>query len=200
MKLYWAPQTRAFSALWMLEEVGQPYERVLVDIRAGAQDSADYRAINPMGKVPALADGEAVVAEQAAICLYLGDRFPEAGLAPAIDDPRRGRYLQWLFFVGNCVEPAYMQKHLGFEAAKSQAGWGSYDHVVDVLEDALRTGPWVLGDRFTAADVMFGCAVYFGLAFGLLDSRPAFTAHSERCTARPAFQRASEIEKAALAE
>lgn len=199
MKLYWCPQTRSFSALWMLEEIGAPYERELIDIRAGAQDAPGYRAINPMGKVPALADGEATVAEQGAICAFLADRFPEAGLAPAIGDPARGRYLQWLFFAGNCIEPAYMQKFQGWETQKSRAGWGGYELVVDVLDEALKTGPWILGERFTAADVMIGCGVWFGLAFSLLDARPSFAAYRDRCVARPAFARAQAIEAEALA-
>jgi glutathione S-transferase len=122
MKLYWCPQSRAFSARWLLEEAGVGYERVLIDIRAGAQDTPDYRSINPMGKVPTLVDGDTVIAEQGAICVWVADRFPQAGLAPAIDDSLRGPYLKWLFFAGNCIEPAYMQKHLGFSVERRQAG------------------------------------------------------------------------------
>ncbi len=199
MKLYWAPQTRSFTALWMLEEVGVAYEREHVDIRAGAQDAPAYRAIHPMGKVPALVAGEAVVTEQGAICAWLADRFPEAGLAPEIADPRRGRYLQWLFFAGNCIEPAYMQKASGWETPKARAAWGDYALVVDVLDEALRQGPWITGDRFTAADVMIGAGIHFGLLFGLLEERPAFTAYRDRCAARPAVARARAIEAAAIA-
>lgn len=200
MKLYWAPQTRSFSALWILEEVGVPYETELIDIRSGAQDAPAYRAINPMGKVPALKDGETVVAEQGAICLWLADRFPEAGLAPAANDSRRGPYLRWLFFAGNCIEPAYMQKFSGWSTTKSQAGWGNYDLVVDVLDGALKGGLWILGKRFSAADVMIGSGVYFGLSFGILPARPSFEAYKERCVARPAFQRAAAIEAEAAAQ
>lgn len=199
MKLYWCPHTRSFTALWLLEEAGIAYERELVDIRTGAQDVAEYRAINPMGKVPSLVDDGMAISEQGAICAWVADRFPEAGLAPAIDDPSRGPYLKWLFFAGNCIEPAYMQKVLGFETQKSQAGWGSYELVVDVLEGALKDGPWILGERFSAADVMIGSGVHFGLAFGLLDARPALNAYRDRCVARPGFIRAGEIEKAAVA-
>lgn len=138
MKLYWAPNTRSVSALWMLEELGVPYQRELVDIRAGAQNAPAFRAINPMGKVPVVADGQTIVSEQSAICAWLADRFPEKKLAPAIDDPMRGDYLRWLFFAGNCIEPAYMQKASGWSTTKSQAGWGDYKLVVDVLDGALK--------------------------------------------------------------
>ena len=146
MKLYWAPNSRSVTIVWMLEEIGVPYERVLIDIRCGAQDAPAYRAINPMGKVPALADGETIVSEQSAICVWLADRFPEKKLAPAIDDPARGSYLRWLFFAGSCIEPAFMQKANGWSTKKSQAGWGDYKLVIDVLDDGLKRGPWLLGD------------------------------------------------------
>ncbi|MCC6946603.1 MAG: glutathione S-transferase family protein [Bradyrhizobiaceae bacterium] len=197
LKLYWAPQTRSFSALWVLEEAGVPYEKELVDIRSGVQDTPAYRRINLMGKVPALRDGDMIVAEQGAVCAWVADRFPEAGLAPSIDDPKRGAYLRWLFFAGNCIEPAYMQKFSGWSTVKSRAGWGNYELVVDVLDDAVKEGPWVLGERFSAADVMIGGGVYFGMAFGVLPERPSFAAYRERCVARPAFQRTLAIEQEA---
>ena len=164
MKLYWAPNTRSVSALWMLEELGVPYQRELVDIRAGAQDASAFRAINPMGKVPVITDDKTVVSEQSAICAWLADRFPEKKLAPAIDDPMRGNYLRWLFFAGNCIEPAYVQKASGWTTTKSQAGWGDYKLVVDVLDGALKEGPWILGEQFTAADVMIGSGIYFSVS------------------------------------
>ena len=123
MKLYWAPKTRSMRALWMLEEAGCPYERVLIDIASGAQASAEYRAINPMMKVPALTDGAAMVAESAAICAFVAERCPEAGLAPPIGDPARGRYLHWLFFASGCIEPAYTQKFMQFTLNPVAAGW-----------------------------------------------------------------------------
>jgi len=194
MKLYGAPQTRSFRAIWMLEECDARYERVHVDIRAGAQATPDYHAVNPMEKVPALVDGEARVAESGAICAYLADRFPEAGLAPKILDPARGRYLQWLFFSGNCVEPSFIEKVLKFEVSPAQAGWGGYQKVLDVLEEAVQPGPWLLGDRFTAADVMIGADLFFGIrAFRLFETRPAFDAYLDRCMERPAFVRAQAL-------
>src|SRR5262249_62357546 len=122
----------------------------------GGQNNAEFRAVNPMGKVPALADGEAKVAESAAICAYVAERYPEAGLAPPPGDPARGRYLHWLFFSAGCVEPAYAQKFTNFKLPEGQAGWGSFDRVMDVLERALQPGPWLLGGRFSAADIMIG--------------------------------------------
>jgi len=110
MKLYWSPQTRAFRAVWMLEEAGVPYERVPIDIRNNGQADPEFRRVNPMTKVPALKDGEAMVAESAAICAYIAERCPQAGLAPAVGDPARGRYLHWLFFAAGCIEPAYTRR------------------------------------------------------------------------------------------
>lgn len=195
MQIYWAPRTRSLRALWLLEEIGCPYERVLVDIRSGAQDEPTFRAINPMGKVPALADGEARVAESGAICAYLADRFPEAELAPSPGDPLRGRYLQWLFFAAGCLEPAFLQRAAGLELSPVTAGWSSAERVSEVLERALSGGPWILGERFTAADCLLGTDIAFGIqVMRALEPRPAFTAYVERCDARPARQRALAID------
>ncbi|MCG6856467.1 MAG: glutathione S-transferase family protein [Salaquimonas sp.] len=199
LKLYWAPQSRSVTSIWLLEEIGAPYERVLVDIRAGEQDTPEFRAINPMGKVPALTEGEAIVAEQGAICAWLGDRFPEAGLAPKIGDPLRATWLRWLFFAGNCIEPAYMQRFSGWDTVKARAAWGNPETVFAALEKGLENGPWICGERFTTADIMIGGGVFFGLAFGMLDKRPVFAEYAERCAARPAFRRSREIEAEAVA-
>jgi glutathione S-transferase len=198
MKLYWAPQSRSFRALWMMEEAGAPYERVLVDIRKGAQNTPAYHAINPMEKVPALTDGDAVLAESAAICAYVADRVPEAGLAPPIGDPERGRYLHWLFFAAGCIEAAYMEKFTKVTLpSTSQAGWGSYDRVIGVIEEAVSKGPWLLGERFSAADVMIGADINYGINIvKIVEPRPTLTAYVARCTARPAFQRAQAIDAA----
>jgi len=195
MKLYGAPQTRSFRALWMLEECNARYERVLIDFEAGGQKASAFHAINPMEKVPALVDGEAIVAESGAICAYLADRYPEAELAPGITDPARGRYLQWLFFSGNCLEPAVTQKAVGFEMRASTAGWGSYDRVIGVLAETLAVGPWLLGDRFSAADVLIGGDLHHLVRlFKMIDPRPEFDGYIDRCTARPAFKRAEAVE------
>ena len=195
MKLYWAPQTRAFRAVWMLEEAGRPYERVLIDIRNGAQSTPAFQAVNPMMKVPALADGAAMVAESAAICAYVAERVPEANLAPPPGDPSRGRYLHWLFFAAACIEPAFTQKFLKFEMNPSQAGWSSFERVIDVLAEALRPRPWILGERFSAADVMLGSDLNFGMnLLKIVEPRPEFTVYVARCAARPAFQRAIAVD------
>jgi glutathione S-transferase len=196
MKLYWAPQTRAFRAVWMLEEAGRPYERVLIDIRNGKQDDPAFRKVNPMGKVPALSDGEAMLAESAAICAYVAERCPEAGLAPAVGDPLRGRYLHWLFFAAGCMEPAYTQKMTGLQLSKVQAGWASFDQVIDVLDHALQAGGWILGPKFSAADVMLGADLWFGSEqLKIVPPRPALQSYIARCAERPAFKRAQEVDK-----
>ena len=197
MKLYWCPQTRSFRGLWLMEEAGRPYERVLIDIRKGDQNKPEFRAINPMGKVPALVDGEAKVAESAALCAYVAERCPEAKLAPPVGDPARGRYLHWLFFAAGCIEPAYTQKFTKLALAESTAGWGSFDRVVDVLEQAVQPGPWLLGENFSAADIMVGADLHFGMTLlKIVPPRPAFTAYVGRCSERPAFKRAVAIEAA----
>jgi glutathione S-transferase len=197
MKLYWAPRTRSLRALWVLEEAGAPYERVRLDLSALEQKSAAYREINPMAKVPALTDGSLAVAESGAICAYVAEAHPEAGLAPPVGDPARGRYLQWLFFSPGCVEQAFLVKSANASVRTEAAGFGDFDRVFDVVEVAVRTGPWLLGERFSAADVMIGLDLHFGIdIFKLVPSRPALRAYVDRCLARPALQRAKAIEVA----
>lgn len=194
MKLYWAPRTRSFTTLWMMEEAGQPYERVLIDTSAGAQKSPDFLAINPMGKVPALKDGDATMAEAAAICAYVADRYQDAHLAPSIDDPRRAKYLYWMFFAPSCIEPAIMQIFTKLEVPSSSAGWGEATQVFDVLDQAVAKGPWLLGEDFSATDVVIGAGLNFAIRlFKMVPARPSFDRYLDRCAARPAFQRATEI-------
>jgi glutathione S-transferase len=196
LKFYYAPLTRSFRVLWLLEEIGEPYERVHIDIRKGEQSTDKFRAINPMAKVPALTDGDASMAESGAISAYLADRFPEAGLAPPIGDPRRGRYLQWLFFSAGGIEPAITQTFMKFELPSSQAGWGDAERVWSVLEDAVQPGPWLLGDMFTAADVLIGSDLNLVVnQFKILEGKPAINAFIARCTERPAFQRALALDQ-----
>lgn len=194
IKLYWSPRSRSFSAIWLLEESGLPYERVLTDISTGAQKAPEYLAINPMGKVPGLQDGDAALGEAAAICAYIADRYPETNLAPAVTDPLRARYLQWLFFSPSCIEPAIIQLYTKLEVPPSTAAWGSATQTFDVLDAALQKGPWILGEKFSAADVMIGSGLNFAVRiFKMLPSRPSFDAYLERVVARPAFQRAEKI-------
>lgn len=195
IKLYWSPRTRSFSALWVMEETGQPYERILTDISTGAQRTPEYLAINPMGKVPALQDGDATLAEAAAICAYVAERFPEAGLAPPSGDPARAKYLYWLFFAPGCIEPAMVQVATKMEMNSVAAGWGEAERVFDVLDRALQQqGPWLLGEKFSAADVIVGSGLNFAVKlFKMVPSRPSFDRYIEACSARPAFQRATLI-------
>jgi glutathione S-transferase len=194
MKLYWCPRTRSFTALWLMEEAGQPYERVLTDISTGAQRNADYLKINPMGKVPALQDGDATLAEAAAICAYVAERYPQAKLAPPVGDPARAKYLYWLFYGPGCVEPAMMQLATKVEMNPVAAGWGDAQRVIDVLDNALQKGPWLLGENFSAADIAIGSGLNFAVRlFKMIPARPSFDAYIARCMARPAFQRAEKI-------
>jgi glutathione S-transferase len=194
MQLYWSPRSRSFTALWLMEETGQPYERVLTDITSGAQKKPEYLAINPMAKVPALRDGEATLAEAAAICAYVAERYPDANLAPALGSSLRAKYLYWLFFAPGCIEPAMVQIATKIEMNSTSAGWGDAQRVFDVLDAALAKGPWILGENFSAADVAIGSALNFSVRlFKMVPSRPSFDAYIARCVARPAFQRAEKL-------
>jgi glutathione S-transferase len=194
MQLYWCPRTRSATALWLMEETGKPYERVLIDISTGAQKQADYLAINPMGKVPALRDGEVTLAENAAICAYVAERYPDAKLSPPPGDPLRAKFLYWLFFLPGCIEPAMVQLSTKFEINPVAAGWGEAQRPFDVLDAALSKGPWLLGENFSAADVAMGSMLNFAVRmFKIVPQRPSFDSYIDRCVARPAFQRAQKI-------
>lgn len=194
MKLYYCPQTRAFTSLWMLEEAGQPYELVRVNIRAPGHPTDVYRTINPMGKVPGLEDSGLGFGETAAILLYVADKFPQTKLSPAPADPRRGRFLQWLVFPAATLEPVMMEKRTAATPNSFSAGWGDYDRAFAALEAALEPGPWLFGEEFTAADLYIGSTLLFGMMFNMIDKRPAFVQFAERAQSRPAFKRAQEIE------
>ena len=198
IRLYWCPRTRAVRALWLLEEIGATYELVRVDVRAGAQSDPAFRALSPLGKVPALVDGETVVAESGAICAYLGDRFPEAKLAPPLSSPQRGPYLRWLFFAAGCIEPAFMDRVLkrDGQVPHLSASWGSFDSVAASLRSGLERGPWLLGDAFSAADVLVGSMLEWGLQAKLLPDDAVFGGYVKRLGARPAWKRTLEIEAA----
>ncbi len=193
MKIYWSPRTRSFASLWALEETGMPYEAVLTDISTGAQKTLDYLSINPMGTVPALKDGDLSVAELAAIIAYIAERYPDANLAPPIGDPHRAKYLQWMFFASN-IEAAITQIFTKIEMPTSSAGWGSATQVFDVLDKAVETGPWLLGDTFSAADIVIGSGLNFAVrAFQMVPARPSFDRYLDRCAARPAFKAAEKM-------
>jgi glutathione S-transferase len=200
MKLYFAPQTRSITALWMLLEAGAPYEIVRVNIRAPGHPSAEFRQVNPMGKVPALQDGGLGFGETSAILLYIADKFPQAKLAPLPTDPNRGRFLQWLMYPPTTIEPAMMEKRRGSEPMTTAAGWGDYDRAMAALEGAMTPGKWLFGDQFTAADLYVASSLGFGMMFGMIDKRPAFVEFSERASARAAYKKAREIEAAEIAK
>jgi len=199
---YTNPQSRGRIVRWMLEEVGQPYRTEVLDY-ASTMKAPAYLAINPMGKVPAITHGDLVVTECAAICAYLADAFPEAGLAPAVSDPLRGTYYRWLFFAAGPLEAAGLNKMLGFETKPEQArmaGYGSLAATLDAAETALAGRDYVLGDRFSAADVYFGSELGFLTQFGAVETRPAFAAYVARLQARPAHIRAAGIDDALLSQ
>ncbi len=194
MKLYWSPRSRSFSGLWLMEETGQPYERVLTDISTGAQKTPEFLAVNPMGKVPALKDGDVSIAEASAICAYVAERYPDAKLAPPVGDPRRAKYLQWLFFSPGCIEPAIIQIFTKIDVPTSTAAWGSASQVFDVLDATLEKGPYLLGDMFSAADIMICSGLKFAVkVFKMVPTRPSFDRYIDACSARPAFQRATTL-------
>jgi len=195
---YTNPMSRGRIIRWMLEEVGAPYDTVVLDY-ASTMKQEPYLSVNPMGKVPAIVHNGHAVTECAAICAYLADAFPEAGLAPPTTD--RADYYRWLFFCSGPLEQAITDKNLGVEPNEQQqrmAGYGNLDLVIDVLDKAVATRPYITGDSFTAADVYVGSQVAFGLQFGTLPKRDAFAAYAERITARDAYKRANDIDNALM--
>ena len=198
LTFYTNPMSRGRIARWMLEEVGEPYDTVLLDYGT-TMKGADYLAVNPMGKVPALRHGDTVVTEAAAICAYLADAFPAAGLAPPPGDERRGPYYRWMFFAAGPVEAAVTNKSQGFESDKKQMlGYGSFEDTMSALELAISRGPYICGDQFTAADVYVGSQIGWGLMFGTIDERPGFKDYVGRLYVRPAARRANELDDAAM--
>ncbi|KRG44877.1 glutathione S-transferase [Stenotrophomonas pictorum JCM 9942] len=200
---YTHPQSRGRVVRWMLEEIGQPY-RVEVMGYGQSMKSPEYLAINPMGKVPAIVHRGVVVTETAAICAYLADAVPAAGLAPALADPLRGSYLRWLFFVAGPVEAAVTARALGQEPPPEKAGfvgYGSYEATIGLLEQiAAKASPWLLGERFSAADVYVGSQILFGLTFKTLPPQPGFLAYAQRLGEREAFKRAAAADDALVAQ
>jgi len=190
--LFHAPHSRSGAVRILLEELGIDYELQVLDLKRNQQRDAAYLAINPMGKVPAILHGGALVTEQPAIFIYLADMVPQAGLAPGLDDPLRGPYLRWLAFYGSAFEPAVMDRALKREpAAPSLCPYGDYDTMLATFTAPLRAGPWLLGERFSAADVLWGSALGWMTAFGLVPTLPEIVAYVERAGARPAARKAA---------
>jgi glutathione S-transferase len=198
LTLYTNPMSRGRIARWMLEEVGEPYEAVLLHYGTTIK-APEFLALNPMGKVPTLTHGDTVVTEAAAICTYLADAFAQKNLAPPLD--ARGAYYRWLFFAAGPVEAAVTNKSQGFESSKKQMlGYGSFEDTMNALERGISQNEYICGDRFTAADVYVGSQIGWGMMFGTIDKRPSFEAYVARLRQRPAARRASELDDAAMPE
>ena len=200
LNFYTNPMSRGQTVRWMLEEIGQPYDTEILDY-ASTMKAEPYLSINPMGKVPAITHKGKVVTEVAAICCYLADAFPEAGLAP--DPQDRADYYRWIFFTSGPVEAAFSNKAAGWEPAperQAMFGYGNYDLAINTLEKALAGKTYIASDRFTAADLFVGAMVNFMLQFNLLEPRPVFTDYTARVTDRDAYRRAKEIDGKLIAE
>lgn len=198
LAFYTNPMSRGRIARWALEEIGQPYETVVLDFGT-TMKAPDYLAVNPMGKVPALRHGDRIVTEAAAICAYLAEAFPEPGLAPRPEE--LADYYRWLFFAAGPLEAAITNRSLGVEVPADQngmVGYGSYEEVLDALSLAVKAHPYIAGDRFTMADVYVGSHIGFGLRFGTIEDRPEFRAYLARVSDRPAARRADEKDDALL--
>lgn len=197
---YTNPMSRGQIARWMLEEVAEPYETMLLDYGT-TMKAPEYLAVNPMGKVPAIKHGDTVVTEGAAICTYLADAFPAKELAPPPGDPLRGSYLRWMFFGAGPVEQAVTNYFLKWEPSPEQSmmvGYGGYGTVLDVLETLVASGPYLLGERFSALDVYLGSQIAWGIGFGTMDKRPGFEDYVARIAERPAYRKAKEIDAALM--
>jgi glutathione S-transferase len=197
LTLYHASPSRSSVTLWLLEELGQPYDIHRLDLTKGENLQPAYLAVNPMGKVPAVRHGDVVVTESAAIATYLADEFPAAKLNVPIGDPRRGLYLKWLFFGPSCIEPAVIDRAAPRkeEARRGMLGYGDFDTTMNTVAAAVEKGPWLLGEQFTAADVIVGAGIRWGMMFKMIPERPEFLAYAGRIAARPAAQRAEAKDK-----
>jgi glutathione S-transferase len=197
LTLYHAAPSRSSIVRWMLEELGEPYDIHLLSLTKGDQLKPDYLAINPMGKVPALRHGDTIVTEAAAICTYLADEFPHARLNIPVGDPRRGPYLKWLFFAPGCIEPAIIDRAAPRkeEARRAMLGYGDFDTVMNVAAKAVEKGPYLMGEQFTAADVVMGSTIRWGTMFNLIPKRSEFEAYVARLGQRPALQRATALDQ-----
>ena len=194
MKLFWAPQTRSTRAIWMLEEAGLHYDMEEIGIRDDdREDSNEFRGASPMGKVPALVDGDCAMSESAAICLYLADRYSAGTLAPLPDNPVRGRFLYWLMYTPAVIEPAMSEKFSGVEPNRGRSGWGDFDTMIATWEAGLGEGDWIVGNTFSAADIMLGSSAVFLRMFEMLPDSPILSGYADRCLARPAYKKAMSI-------
>jgi glutathione S-transferase len=189
--LFHATQSRSAGARILIEELNADHSLHVLNLKTGDSRKPEYLAINPMGKVPAIKHGDALVTEQAAIYMYLADLYPEARLAPAIGDPRRGPYLRWMVYYGSCFEPAVVDRALKRDPPPpGMSPYGDYDTVLNTVTQQLSKGPWLLGENFTAADVLWGAALTWTMGFKVVPELPVFKAYVDRFNARPAVVRA----------
>jgi glutathione S-transferase len=196
-----SPNTRSAGVRVLLEELGAPYELHALNMKAGEQRGADYLKVNPMGKVPAVLHGGALITEQVALYIYLSDLFPKAGLAPALDDPLRGPHLRWIAYYGSCFEPAVVDRFMKREAAPaSMCPYGDYDTMLNTVVDQLRKAPYMLGDKISAADLLWGQSLRWMTAFKIVDELPEIMAYIGRITSRPSYIRVSEADAKLQAE
>ncbi|RQS24235.1 glutathione S-transferase family protein [Burkholderia sp. Bp8998] len=201
LTLYHSARSRSAGAHMLLEELGADYELHAFDLSTGKHHEPDYLAINPMGKVPALRHGDVIVTEQAAVYMYAAELYPEAGLSPEVGDPLRGPYLRWMVFYGSCFEPAVVDRSMNRpSAAYSTSPYGDFDTVINAIDAQLAEGPYLLGERFTAADVLWGAALNWITMFKLIPETPRMRAYIDRILARPAIQRAQAADAALAAE
>lgn len=199
--LFHSPQSRSTGTRILLEELGAPYKLHAINMKAGEQRGSEYLAVNPLGKVPAIRHGEALVTEQVAIYLYLADLFPEAGLAPALSDPRRGPYLRWLAFYGSCYEPAVVDRAMKRDPAPpAMSPYGDFDTMFEALVEQLSRNAYILGPDFSAADVLWGTALKWTSGFKLIPERPVLADYVKRVNARPAFEKVDRLDAELAAE
>jgi glutathione S-transferase len=198
--LHHHPQTRAANVVWLLEEVGCEYTLEHVELKSGAHKTEAFKALNTMGKIPTLVDGEVVVAEVAAIGMYLADKYAPGRLAPALDAPERAAYLRWICYGPSVIEPGCMAKAANWEFKAGQAGWGNYDEMLETIDFAVGEGPFLLGKQFTMADMLFGGTVGWMMQFGMLPKRPAWEAYIARLEERPARKKSREINAKIMAD
>ena len=197
---HYAPKSRAFRMLWFLEELGQPYRIEHIDFAKGDHKRPDYLKLNPMGKVPTVVDEGTPIAETGAILTHLADKYATGNLAPEPNDPRRADYLRWLFFAAGVMEPAFGEKFFKWEIPSRQAAWGDFASMERAATGGVSPGPWLLGDRFTAADVFVGSNFHWGLLWKLFPAEGTIADYVARCAGRPALKRALAMEEKFIAE
>lgn len=193
--LYYAPQSRAFRTLWFLEELGRPYRLKMLDLNKGDHKRPEFLKINPMGKVPVVSDQGVAIAETGAIMCHLADRYSPGELAPLIEDPARADYLKWMFFAAGVMEPAFGEKFFKWDVSPRRVAWGSFGDMEKTVTGAVRGDGWLLGEKFTAADVFVASNLHWGLMFDLFPKDGPVAAYVARSAARPALKRALQMEE-----